>query len=300
MNIKGLQAVAHIMSSGTLSSAAKIMHSSEPALSRQLSLLESELGLTLFHRDKRRLIPTPEGEAFYTEISRILDSIEQIPRIVKEIKAGPRRRMPIIAMPRIAAAVAAPAVSRLSEEYPDIQISLDIQPMRHLERWIASHQFELGIGALPTQHESIETEFLCQSPAVAVVSPNHRLSEYTSVTVNELAKEKLITLFPNTVLHQAVEEIFDRANTPLTVSLQTSLTSMCCVLASQDAGVTICDAMAPAVLGQSVRMIPIEPRYEFDFGLLYPIGSKRTSEAVRLAEIVREEAKNYLNGLPFK
>jgi hypothetical protein len=74
---------------------------------------------------------------------------------------------------------------------------------------------------------------------------------------------------------------------------------MVCVLAAEGAGVLVCDAMAPSILGTGVKMIPIEPRYEFEFGFLYRRGAERTSEAKRLAEIVREEAASYVKRLPF-
>ena len=96
MNIKGLRAFQKIMETGTLSAAAKALNVSESALSRQLSLLEAELGLTLFSRDKRRLVATNEGEQFFREAERILDAIAQVPQLVRDIKTSNLSRMRII------------------------------------------------------------------------------------------------------------------------------------------------------------------------------------------------------------
>ena len=106
MNIKGLQVYSRIMATGTLAAAAKSLNASESATSRQLSLLEATLGLQLFTREKRRLVPTPEGEAFYREAERILDSIEQIPALVQTIKNAPTHKIQIILMPRMAPTIA--------------------------------------------------------------------------------------------------------------------------------------------------------------------------------------------------
>tara|TARA_R110002110_G_scaffold138271_1_gene323898 strand:- start:568 stop:1470 length:903 start_codon:yes stop_codon:yes gene_type:complete len=300
MNIKGLQALTQIMSNGTLSAAATAMSISESALSRQLGILEAELDLKLFSRDKRQLVATPEGEAFFHEAERILESIAQIPQIVREIKASPIHRMRVIAMPRIAPVVVAQSVVRLANEYPDTQITLDVHARRFLERRIISQQFDIGIGAMPSRHSSIVTEPLCEVPAVVVVSPTHRFADWKSIRVRDLVGERIVSTYPNTLIYQKTEEIFERENIPFIPTMNASLTHMSCVIASTGEAITICDSLAPSALGDSVRMIPIEPRFGFSFGFLYRRGSERTAKAVRLAEIVREETARHLESLPFR
>ncbi|MEQ8710323.1 MAG: LysR family transcriptional regulator [Rhodospirillales bacterium] len=300
MNIKGLQALTQIMSNGTLTAAATAMNISESALSRQLAILESELDLKLFSRDKRQLVPTPEGEAFFHEAERILESIAQIPQIVREIKASPIHRMRVVAMPRIAPVIVAQSVVRLADEYPDTRITLDVHARRFLERRIISQQFDIGIGAMPSRHSAIVTEHLCDVPAVVVVAPDHRLAERKSVTVHDLAGEQIVSTYPNTLIYQKTEEIFERDNIPFIPTMNASLTHMSCVIAATGKAITICDALAPSALGRRVRMIPIEPRFSFEFGFLYDRGTPRTVKALRLAEIVREETAAYLAALPFR
>ncbi|WP_145975925.1 LysR family transcriptional regulator, partial [Ruegeria atlantica] len=65
MNIKALRAFRATLSEGTLVAASEILHLSQPAISRLISGLEAELGLTLFDRSGRNLTPTREGLAFY-------------------------------------------------------------------------------------------------------------------------------------------------------------------------------------------------------------------------------------------
>lgn len=291
MNIKGLRAYQKIMETGTLSAAAKAMNASESALSRQLSLLETELGLTLFSREKRRLIPTNEGEQFFREAGRILDTIAQIPQVVREIKTSNLRRMRIISMPRMANSIAVPAITRFLAEHETMEIALEVQPRQFLERWVAGRRYDLGLGALPVHHADIETETLYSVPVVAVLHPDHPLAGRRSLGVEELAGDNFISMTPNTLLGQQVARIMDHAGLRPTSTIQASQAIMCCHFVALGQGVTITDTMIAMAMGDAVRIVPIEPRVHMDFGLLFPVGVEHTSEAQQLAAIFKVEAK---------
>lgn len=300
MNIKGLRAFKQIMSTGTLSAAAKQMNISESALSRQLALLEAELDLILFSREKRRLTPTDEGEQFYREAERILDTLEQIPDIVREIKTGSRRRMRIITMPRMASSIAVPAISQFLNERSGLEVTLEVQPRRFLERWVASRKFDIGLGALPVHHSGIQTEKIYSVPVVAVLHPDHPLAVRSSLQIEELADEHLITMTPTTLLGQQVSDILEQAGINPVSTIQASQALLCCNFVAEGKGIAITDAMIPATFGSAVTMVPITPGIQMDFGLLYPLGVKRTSEALQLAEIIKSKAKSYAGDLEFR
>ncbi len=73
------------MEAGTVTGAAVRMRRSQPQISRLVSDLERELGFQVFARHKKRLIPTSEGREFYARSLHILDQLEEIPGIVREI-----------------------------------------------------------------------------------------------------------------------------------------------------------------------------------------------------------------------
>lgn len=299
MNIKGLRAFKQIMATGTLSAAAKLMNISESALSRQLSLLEAELGLRLFSREKRRLIPTDEGEQFFREAERILDSIEQIPEIVREIKTGTRRRMRVIAMPRMASSIAVPAITEFLDTHKNMEVTLEVQPRLFLERWVASRKFDIGLGALPVHHSGIQTEKIYSVPVVAVLHPDHPLASRASLRIEELANETFISMTPNTLLGKQVSDILDKAGVKPVSTIQASQALLCCSFVAQGQGIAITDAMIAMAFGSTVKMVPLAPEIRLDFGLLYPLGLARTAEARQLVEIIKAQANDYVGSMKF-
>lgn len=298
MNIKGLKAFSRIMATGTLSAAAKSMHISESALSRQLSLLEAELGLTLFSREKRRLVATSEGEAFYREANRILESLDQIPEIVSEIRRSPQRRARIIVMPRVSNSVAVPAVAEYLDAYPDMDITVEVQPRRMLERWIASQQFDLGLGALPPHHASIASEKICAVPVVAVLHPSHRLANAKSIHLDELKEDRFILMPPTTLIGSQVSRIFANAGFQPKAKLHVSQTLTSCDFVAAGYGVAVTDAMIPSTFGKTVRMVRVEPGAMLDFGIMYPRETGRPEVLSPLIDLVRKHADRYVASLP--
>src|SRR3981081_3265431 len=84
MKLAYLQALRAVMETGTVTGAAVRMRRSQPQTRRLVGDLEKELGLLVFARHKKRLIPTSEGREFYARSLHVLDQLEEIPGIVRE------------------------------------------------------------------------------------------------------------------------------------------------------------------------------------------------------------------------
>ena len=68
---------------GTVSGAARARFLTQPAVSQQLAALESSLGLTLFTRTARRMLPTEPGKELYAHVAQAVDVLEQVPQALR-------------------------------------------------------------------------------------------------------------------------------------------------------------------------------------------------------------------------
>ncbi len=90
MNMKGLGLHRAVVTAGSLNEAADRMNLSPSAARRLLSRLESNLRLTLFARSRRNLSQTEEGTQFQRQISNMLDGIDEIPPIARDLRSRTR------------------------------------------------------------------------------------------------------------------------------------------------------------------------------------------------------------------
>ncbi len=74
---------------GSFTHAGEALHMSQSAVSRQVSALEAELGVPLFHRHARGLIPTEQGELLYRTAREVLQKLETVQSRLTDTKEKP-------------------------------------------------------------------------------------------------------------------------------------------------------------------------------------------------------------------
>lgn len=286
MNIKALRAFRHAFSEGSVAAASEVMHLSQPAVSRLISGLEAELKLKLFDRSGRSLSPTTEGIAFYREAGRILDNLDEIPRIAGEIRAGRMESLRIVTMPRIAQFLSAPAVAQFSQDYPDVNVTLDVRARREAEKWLAGQEYDIGIAALPVSHPDIQTMPLVRVRALAILPKNHPLADLDTVTADQLANDTVIRLTHGLLLRDQLDDTFNSAGVTPRKTHEVSASQLACALVAEGAGITIADEMVAQPFRDRVSAVPIEPERWMTFGLLLPKSQKPNEVTDRFKEIL--------------
>ena len=193
---------------GSLAAAAETMSISPPAASRLIALLEAEVRLQLFHRSRRRLQLTAQGQAFYREAEHILAGFDEIPRIAAAIRTEARGRLRLVTAPRIGRGIVSPALALFCRENPGIRASVDEQSRFGIEAQMGTRLYDLGIISLPVSHPFVEIENhpLFQVRMEAVLPAEHRLAAKPSLTAADLASEPLLGLWPGQPWRQQVDD----------------------------------------------------------------------------------------------
>ncbi len=292
MNIKSLRAFRATVSEGSLAGAAKIMNLSQPAVSRLISSLEGELKLELFYRTRRSLRPTPAAVAFYREAGRILDNLDEIPRIAADIRAGKTESLRIVANPRIAQSFVSPAVAQFIRHSPDANVSLDIRARRESSKWLAGREYDIGIGALPVDHPDIEVELLLRVRTQAIVSISNPLAVKTEISGDELKDQPVVRLMPGLLLRDQLDDVFKSAGVTPKQVCEVASSQIACALVAEGVGITIADELvASQVPQENIVVIPIKPERWMSFGLLVPKGKKVSPVCENFIQVLREQAQ---------
>lgn len=298
MNIKALRAFRLTLSEGSLAGASEKLHLSQPAVSRLISTLEAELKLTLFHRTGRRLKPTSEALAFYKEAGRILDNLDQIPRIAADIRSGKSESLRIVVMPRIAYSLVAPVISQFLATDNNVRISVDVQSRQEAYKWVSGREYDFGIGALPIEDANTETEVLLRARAQALIPTSHPLAAKPEITAEDLVNEPIVTLTPGLLLRRQVDDFFQSAGiTPSSFACEISASMLACQLVEEGAGITIADSLSAAAVDTSkVTLRPLAPEKWMSFGLLLPQQHERSENTLQLIELFRQRAQQLADG----
>jgi DNA-binding transcriptional LysR family regulator len=79
VNLEWYRSFVEVYRAGTVSRAAEVLHLTQPAVSQHIAGLESTLGILLFQRLPRRMLPTDEGKRLYTRVVTAIETLESIP-----------------------------------------------------------------------------------------------------------------------------------------------------------------------------------------------------------------------------
>lgn len=151
---------------GSLTTAAERLRIAQPALSRQIRLLEDEFGTPLFERHGRGMELTQTGQRLYRRIGPMLRELEEIRADVAEHSKDVRGRIVIGMPPSCTEAFGSTLVRRYMERYPEVSVSVIAGLSGHLFDWLQRQEIDGAFLYSPPNTENftitaLATESLC-------------------------------------------------------------------------------------------------------------------------------------------
>lgn len=143
---------------GSLTGAAELLNLSQSAVSRQISALEAELGVKLFHRHTRGLLPTEPGRVLFTAAAEVSAKIALAEAHLQDIRDEPSGLIRVTAPTALGAIWLAPRLTRFRQQFPQIRLRLLL--VDH-ELDIANLEADLAIRPWPaTQNDVIQKKLM--------------------------------------------------------------------------------------------------------------------------------------------
>ena len=124
MDIKQLRTFRSVAELGSLSKAADRLRTTQPGLSRQIKLLEQELGVQLFVRNGRGMLLTIAGRMLLDRTEGLVRQIEQVRDDIKSTGGNPAGRVVLGLVPTVSAVLAGRLAHRVLSQFPDISLGI--------------------------------------------------------------------------------------------------------------------------------------------------------------------------------
>ena len=145
MELRQLKYFVRIVDLGSLSRAAADLFVAQPALSRQIVLIENELKTKLLARSVRGVVPTEAGVIFYRHAQAVLRQLDRLRDDVAFASDHPGGLVSIGMPTSVANILAAPLIAAAQARYPLIQLQITESLSGHLEELIANGRIELSV-----------------------------------------------------------------------------------------------------------------------------------------------------------
>ncbi|MDD3253599.1 MAG: LysR family transcriptional regulator [Lachnospiraceae bacterium] len=248
MNNKDLEYVLVLAEEKNISSAAKRLFISQPALSLFLSRLEKSLNVTLFTRSTGGLILTYAGERYVAMAQQIEKLYETFEEELESIHSLNRGRLTIGTSAHIGSLCLPQTLPAFEERYPNITVDITEGNSQMLERKLALDELDLALLHLPfKEFEPPCYEVIGKDRYVMAFAKNHPLNQYVYSKAGEkypyidpeMAKgEKFILSFPWQRVRQITDRILRNAEITPEIVLTSSSVQTTLRFASAGMGIT--------------------------------------------------------------
>jgi len=141
-----------VVNAGSFTKATKTLHISQSAISRQVNIIEAELGSPLFKRLSRGIILTEEGEALNETVKSVFTKLSATQAAIEDLKNNPRGHIRVATSLAFGTMWLAPRVQEFLDQYPETQVSF---LLKDEEVDLNMREADIGITALPSKGADI-------------------------------------------------------------------------------------------------------------------------------------------------
>ncbi len=211
MKLSQLEYVYEVSRCGSMTAAANKLFVTQPTLSQQIMNLESELGVKLFVRLSRSVIPTPAGEEFLIYAKRILSDVEKLKESMADYSTLRRGRVRIGMLSTFGCFNIINKLAIFKKENPNIDTRITVDQSKHLIEMMASHQLDVAfvMASHPLPEEPrLQLTKLFDSEIMALLPSGHPLGEKARISFSDLAEENIIMPSRSSTLYSSILAAF--------------------------------------------------------------------------------------------
>jgi DNA-binding transcriptional LysR family regulator len=300
MEIRQLEAFAAVMTTGSVTGAARLLERSQPAITRLVQELEAEIGYALFARSGPRVTPTEQAYLLYGDVERMLGSWRSIHSRAAEVgRGGVAQPLVLAATSALAVGLVPQALHALQESFADTPLQLRSAAPEQVVHDVVNGVVQMGASSLPLDHKGLHILWMGQAPCVAVLPAGDALCDLPVVPLHALAQRRLVTMSnpyrlrhkPNAALSTNVG-MGAQASDLMGPAIETNSSINAQAMVRAGLGVAILEPLtalgAPA---EGVVVRPLDASVLFDFGVFFLAGRSPSSMVQALAQAMLDAAR---------
>lgn len=287
MNFKEIEAFRAVMMSRSMTTAAGLLHTSQPNISRWIGLLEHKVGFQLFQRVGTKLLPTAEAEAFYADVERAFMGLESLDESANSIRQRGTGLLRVGAVGSIAESVLPDALAIFREHFPDLPVLVNTGRSEVVAKWTATGFCDIGFCSVRTDLASLQFAEINVARGVGIVPRSHPLASKTILEPADFAGEHFISLPAESANRREIDSHFPMGARVL--AIETPYATTICKMVGKGLGLSIVSPIVSRALGLAeVSEIPFSCEVMFRSFAVTSDHFPLNFLASRFAECVRQ------------
>lgn len=260
MDFKQLRAFLTVADTGNVTRAAELLNLVQPAVSRQIRLLEEDLGVELFQRERHGMVLTAAGNALLEHARRAMLELDR-GRAEVGGSAGVLAGMVTVGfLPSTSEILSSPLVHAVARRYPGIRIHIAMGYAGNLQQWLEVGEIDAAILYGVEQAPQVQATPLLEEPLWVVGPTRAKLRRQQPVSLASLADRPMILPYGPRGIRALVDHACAVSNVTLSIVAETNAMSIQKSLVLGGHGLTILPpiAFARELANKQVSAAPLE------------------------------------------
>jgi LysR family nitrogen assimilation transcriptional regulator len=259
MDLKQLEYFVRVAELGSFTRASSVLEIAQPALSRQVRLLETELRQNLLIRNGRGVVMTDAGKVLLEHARGILHQIIRAKEDLDLVRGAPSGRVAIGMPPSISKILTLPITTEFRKRMPEASLSISEGLSMITQDWLMTGRLDIALLYNPAYSQHLETVELFEEELYLISAYSNRL-EGEELSIKEVAKLPLIIPARPNALRMLVETRMSEVHAQLKIAFEIDGISSILDLVAEGLGYAVLPKYAVNNVDQSQQFqaVPIK------------------------------------------
>lgn len=273
MDIKQLRAFITISDTKNITKAAAMLNVVQPAVSRQIQLLEEELGVLLFERGRHGMQITQEGRVLEGYARRALKEIEQAKMELTSSDSALKGTINIGIVASLSELLSVALMRVIKKKFPEVNLKISVGYSGHLEEWLISGDIDLALNYGSTTSKFLDVKPLVREKLWLIGPADSQLNQKVALDIVDMAELPFILPYSPHRLRTVTEHGFKKLNLEMNIVAEVNDLHIQKQLVKEGFGYTILPLVSVKsdIYQKTVKVAPIN-HLEFirDIGVSLP------------------------------
>ncbi|RVU39554.1 LysR family transcriptional regulator [Hwanghaeella grinnelliae] len=293
LRMRQLEALMAVAETGSMTRAAEDLGISQPAVSRLLSDLSTQIGFQLFQRRDGVLTPTQEARFLLPDIQRVLERLDHIGELSRNLTERKAGHLKVACLPGFATSHLPDVLSAFLEERPGVTVTIEPDRPERIMEWMLNEQYDLGITDGFEGHPAVQSETI-DLRTVCIFPEGHRFADMKVVRATDLVEEKIIHTRRDSPFYRAFQEAIQSRGVAINSLVEIRQFTAACELVSRGLGVSVISELdAEGYRNRGVRFRPFEPRIPHRLAIVRPTHKDPSLVMMEFMDMFRESLARY-------
>jgi DNA-binding transcriptional LysR family regulator len=206
VEIRQLTALVAVADTGSVTAAARLLRMVQPAVTRQIRTLETEVGVPLFSRTRQGMVLTAEGQLLLEHARRALAELERARLEISPARGEVTGVVSVGLLESVTAVLAEPLAAAVARAYPAVELRILTAYSGHLQQWLDVGDIDMSLLYNLAPTPSLSVYPLLREKLWVAAPPEAGLSPRTPVSWKQLTGRPLVLPIPGHGLRTLIDQ----------------------------------------------------------------------------------------------